>query len=59
MKNLKIITVLIMGLCLFSQDSFAQGIQEDYLTKKTVSGKSKKYYEKGMAYNTKGDNAKA
>ena len=45
-----------MLFCLFLGSLNAQ---VNYVTKKTVSGKAKKYYQKGMEYNVKGDNSKA
>jgi len=61
MEKLKFISVIIIGLFLFLQCSVAQGVKSngDYVTRKTMSGKAKKYYEKGMEYNKKGDNKKA
>ena len=59
MEKLKFISVILIGLFLFLQCAVAQGIKGDYLTRKTVSGKAKKYFEKGMDYNKKGENKKA
>lgn len=60
MEKIKFISAITIGLFLFLQCSVAQGVKGgDYLTRKTMSGKAKKYYEKGMEYNKKGDNKKA
>ncbi len=60
MEKLKFVSVIIAGLFLFLQCAVAQETKSStYLTRKTISGKAKKYYEKGMEYNKKGENKKA
>ncbi len=52
---------LLFLMILFVQctTTIAQKTPASYLTKKTIKGKAKKYYEKGMQYNLKGENQKA
>ena len=50
---------IIPFLLLFLQNIIAQDLQKSYTTKKTATGKAKKYYDKGMEYNLKGSNNKA
>ncbi len=59
MNRLKLTAIFIMSFCFLTQHAYAQEAKDNYLTKKTVTGKAKKYYDKGMEYISKGDNTKA
>jgi len=52
-----LITLLLFSQCAGAQKAASKN--RNYITKKTASGKAKKYYEKGMEYNVSGDNKKA
>jgi outer membrane protein OmpA-like peptidoglycan-associated protein/cytochrome c-type biogenesis protein CcmH/NrfG len=57
----KIKLLCIFGLCLLMNCSVAQKTTatKSYPTKKTVTGKAKKYFDKGMEYTRSSSNAKA
>lgn len=58
----KFTILCVLGICFFMNCSIAQqstGNNESYTTKKTVSGKTKKYFDKGMEYTKASDNDKA
>jgi outer membrane protein OmpA-like peptidoglycan-associated protein/tetratricopeptide (TPR) repeat protein len=55
MNRFKLVIQLVFVLILIAVTSHAQ----DYSTKKTVKGKLKKIWDKGMDYNIKGENTKA
>jgi len=51
--------LVLFSLTLFLLGGITEGTAQDYTTKKTVSGKLKKIWDKGMQYNLKGENMKA
>ena len=59
MKQFFLLFLMTLLVRCTTTTTVAQKTPANYLTKKTIKGKAKKYYDKGMEYNLKGENQKA